>query len=454
MKRTQAPDAMILKEVAESPAAMLGSGASCSTLHYCSPAHGGWGVVRAGLLLPESYLLFACPAACGRHGAIAAIEQGYKHRVGYLCLTENEIVLGGYEEEIRKGMKTIAETIKPKALILCVSCIDDLLGTDHERTLKDFEAQYGIPAGLARMNPITLDDALPPALRIQQTIYGFLKPAAKEKNGIGPVVLLGAFVPPSEDSELAGLVKRCGFPGIAHPSFCPDFEAFQSLSMSSAALVIRPEGKAAARLLEESHRIPVLEAVVAHSRERILSNYRRIAEFLCGVSGHPLPDLDSLFGEVSETLRMKGERLADEMDGADFAIDATATASPFDLALALTEYGFQVKELYVEKAAPHDKESLNRLAVLGPELKVVNPAHSRRAGGQPAESTCDIAIGFTAAYASAAEVLVPLSFDENRYGFEGAIEVIESIDRARNDAGSVSGAEGLRGKIAEYGLVI
>lgn len=46
------------------------------TLHYSSPAHGGWGVVRTVMLVPESYRLFVCPFACGRHGAIGVAYQG------------------------------------------------------------------------------------------------------------------------------------------------------------------------------------------------------------------------------------------------------------------------------------------------------------------------------------------------------------------------------------------
>lgn len=39
-----------------------------NTLHYSSPGHGDWGVVRIGMLAPESVQLFVCPSACGRHG--------------------------------------------------------------------------------------------------------------------------------------------------------------------------------------------------------------------------------------------------------------------------------------------------------------------------------------------------------------------------------------------------
>ena len=52
-----------------------------NTLHYSSHGHGDWGVVRIGMLLPESVQLFVCPSACGRHGAIGAMHQGLKDRL-------------------------------------------------------------------------------------------------------------------------------------------------------------------------------------------------------------------------------------------------------------------------------------------------------------------------------------------------------------------------------------
>ena len=53
-----------------------------NTLHYSSPGHGDWGVVRIGMLAPQSIQLFVCPSACGRHGAIGAMMHGLKEQIG------------------------------------------------------------------------------------------------------------------------------------------------------------------------------------------------------------------------------------------------------------------------------------------------------------------------------------------------------------------------------------
>ena len=54
-----------------------------NSLHYASPAHGGWGVLKIAQLIPESYFIFVSPSACGRHGALGARMEGRKNRVSY-----------------------------------------------------------------------------------------------------------------------------------------------------------------------------------------------------------------------------------------------------------------------------------------------------------------------------------------------------------------------------------
>ena len=71
---------------------------SCSckfgeTLRYVSPGHGGWGLVRIGALIPESYLLFVSPFACGRHGALGGVLNGIKDKASFLYIDEADIVL-------------------------------------------------------------------------------------------------------------------------------------------------------------------------------------------------------------------------------------------------------------------------------------------------------------------------------------------------------------------------
>lgn len=442
-------------ELADAPQRVLGTSASDATLHYCSPAHGGWGIVRTALLVPDSYVLFVCPAACGRHGAIAAIEQGYKDRVGYLCINENEIVLGGYEQEIRRGADEIMQRVhpRPQALIICVSCIDDLLGTDHEAALAEMEAAYGVPVRLARMNPITLDSKLPPSHRIQRTMYEFLAPAPDCDRG---VILLGSFRAPALDSELGRFLEACGHGPLRHPGLSENFAEFQSFSRSAAALLLRPEGTAAACDIDARLGIPSLAAPIAFSAGTVRERYRAIATFLDGLDGGGNPSqagipaaAERLLRDEAEAARAAAERARVALDGARVAVDSTATASPFDLALALVESGVNVVRVYAAKLPAHEASSFNLLARRKPDLIVANPSHARNHAGRPQRPLADVAIGLAAGYASMAPITIPLVFDERMYGFEGYRMVLNAVLAAVE-----SGSADLERQIRDYGLVI
>lgn len=444
----RAPEAELpIGDLAEDPGRVLGVGASDGTLHYCSPAHGGWGVVRTALLAPESYLLFACPPACGRHGAIAAIEQGYKHRVGYLCITENEIVLGGYEAEIRRGARAALGRLvpKPRALLLCVSCIDDLLGTDHAVALEEMEAEFGIPVRLARMNPIQLDGKLPPGQRIQRTLYEFLD-ASGEKDG--GTLILGSFVPPSPDSELSRFVSLFGRGPLRHPIGCADFDEFRSLARCSSALVLRPEGSAAGAYVSENLGMPTISAPIAFSSSLTERRYRALGSFL-GTGESLRASLDAFLEEARAQAAEGAAAAARCLAGHAVAVDSTATASPFDLALALVQAGITVSRVYAERLAAHERESFAALAESSPALLVCNPSHARRHEGRSGRPLADIAVGFAAAYATGAPITVPVAFDEGIYGFEGFRTVLTAMTTA-----VVAGPSDLEAQVRGYGLVV
>ena len=196
-----------------------------NTLHYSSPAHGGWGVVRMGHLLPESYQLFISPAACGRHGAIGACMQGRKSRVSYLYLREEDIVSGAYEDLFVQAVDELLDHLKhtgrlPKVLMVFVSCIDDLLGTDHNALLDIFESRHpDVRFTFCHMSPISLDTKVPPPVNIQNKIYSMLDVTQQKDTGVN---LIGNLVPIQKNCEVFRFCgkwawKQCGILRIIRP---------------------------------------------------------------------------------------------------------------------------------------------------------------------------------------------------------------------------------------------
>ena len=458
-------DELSIAELAANPERVLGKDASAATLHYCSPAHGGWGVVRVALLVPEAHILFVCPPACGRHGAIAAIEQGYKKRISYLCISDNEIVLGGYEAEIERGVREVMSRIKPRprALMIFMSCIDDLLGTDHTAAIRRMEEEHGIPIRLARMNPISLDNKLPPGIGVQKTMYEFLDPQVPKDRG---VIILGAYRPPAQDSELAAVLSIFGLGPIRHPEYCPDFESFRRMSQS--ALLLRPEGSAAAEGIQSGLGIPVCKSFIAFDKDTVMERYHNLFAFF-----ESLESLDSLektatektgnaerrekaaafLGIAKKKAEDREEQARAVLGGRRIAIDSTATIAPFNLALALVKAGINVHRIYANQLPEFEALSLRELARRKGDILVVNPNHARKYGPRPAEPSAlplaDMAVGFEAGYAAAAPITVPLACDEQIFGFEGYTKVLDALIQAAGQ-----GASDLRRQVKEYGLVV
>ncbi|MBS3936623.1 MAG: hypothetical protein KGZ43_10670 [Sulfuritalea sp.] len=431
---------MRIADLIANPGALLGSSATGACLHYCAPTHGGWGVVRTAMLVPELYMLFVCPSACGRHGAIAAIEHGCKDRVGYLCIEDHEIVLGNYEDEIRNALPALMAQIKPapKAFSIVVSCIDDLLGTDYDQMLEEFEDTYGIPFRLGRMNPISLDGKLPPGKRVQRDMYDLLQaPLSRDRS----IALVGTFQPIAAESEIHAMLKAAGWQALRHIANCRSFEEFQRLGAASLNLATRPEGLAAAQNLLEKYGTPFIFAPTSFSETGILRRYEDLAQ----ATGMAVD-----CAENQAQLRVLAEATRDEVGDRSIAIDGSATCAPFDLARALIEAGFNVSAIFTEKLPDFERPAFEWLAVHAPDLKVALPVSPTNSWRRPDTPTADIAIGFTAAYLTAAPHVVPISFDEGLYGYHGMSMVYQALRQSLSNTQS----ESLEDMVNAYGLVI
>lgn len=253
------------------------------SLHYSSPAHGGWGVVKTGHLVPDSCQLFVSPAACGRHGALAACLEKRKNRVSYLFLTEEDIVSGGYEERIIEGAgKLLAHLEKrnrmPCVLMIFVSCIDDLLGTDHDALTEELSAAYPhIRFIFCHMNPTSTDTKLPPGVNIQNKIYSLLDVTKERDQGVN---LIGSLSPLRQTSELFTVLKGMGVSVIRHISDYEGFDTYQEMARSCLNLVISPAGTYASRQMESKHGTPFVTALTSFRTSCIRDTYSRIADKL------------------------------------------------------------------------------------------------------------------------------------------------------------------------------
>ena len=239
------------------------------SLHYSSPAHGGWGVVRTAMLVPDSYQLFVCPFACGRHGAIGACCQGLKHRLSYLYLSEEDIVSGSYEEQLLEATGKLFSILekKPKVLMIFVSCLDDLLGTDHEPIVETLSQLYPeVKFTFCHMNPLSLDSKLPPAINVQKKMYGLLDPVDEKEPAVN---LIGNLVDIHPDSDLFTVLREMGWKKVNHISHFEQYDEYQQMAKGSYNLALTPVGKVPCQEMERDLGIPYMMNLVRSEERRV-----------------------------------------------------------------------------------------------------------------------------------------------------------------------------------------
>lgn len=389
-------------------------------LHYTAPSFGGWGIVRVGMLVPESVMLFIAPPACGRHGAIAGIQLGFKHRLFYLYIEEVDLVLGRHMDLVSEAVEDIMLSCakKPGAFLLCITCVDHLLGSDYEPIVKQIETRYGIPARLCHMNPIVTEGKTPPQLNIQKSVYSFIPKAQKKDKGIN---IFGSYVPIHETSELYQVLENAGFREIRHIGNCNSINDLEKMGESAFNLLIRPEGMLAAKYMEENLNIPYCYVPVSYSLYSIDKNYKTI-EKLLGVS---LDTEAYKKGAISEI-----EALLNQLGTLSLAVSSGANAMPFELSRALTEFGFIVKYIFCDEIASSDLEHLNWLWEHSPDTKVLTNIYPGMTAFAQELNTVDMAIGFTAGYYCRCTKTVPLTLDIQPFGYNGILYLLESMKKA------------------------
>ena len=185
---------------------------SPATLDFNSPGAKGFGVKRAGLAVPGSVMLLVAPGCCGRNTALLN-ELGYSERFFYLLLDDTDIVTGRHLTKIPAACEEICEELgdKPSAIMICITCVDALLGTDMERVCRKCEEKTGVPAVPAYMYALTREKRLPPMAAVRKSVYSLLRPQARKSN---ECALMGYFAPMEDGCEIYELLRNAGIKKI------------------------------------------------------------------------------------------------------------------------------------------------------------------------------------------------------------------------------------------------
>lgn len=382
---------------------------SPATLSYNSPGAQGFGVKRAGLVIPESVMLLIAPACCGRNTTILADEGGYSHRMFFLQMDESDIVTGRHLSEIPEAIEEILEVCetKPKVVVLCITCVDALLGTDLERVCrKAEEALHGeVRVVPTYMYALTREGKNPPMVAVRESIYSLLE---KEERKMNQVNLLGFFTHLADDCELYDLLGQIGLDRVLEVGRCETLEEYRELGASNFNLILNPESRKAAFALEERLGMPYAELTRLYQIDRIRRQYELFAAAL-GTEFR----LEGYHREAEQAV----QELQEVCKGKSFVVGQVVNGNPLEMALALLKMGFEVKSVFAA-ITEEDYPYIREIGEYNPELRIystLSPTMMNYDGDQDV----DISIGTDAAFYYPKSVNVKWNDEIQPFGYRG-----------------------------------
>ena len=392
---------------------------SPATLAFNSPGAEGFGVKRAGLAVPGSIMLIVAPGCCGRNTSMISSMKEYNNRFFYLCMDETDIVTGRHLKKIPKAVASICESLekKPSVVMICITCVDALLGTDMERVCRKAEEKAGLPVRPCYMYALTREGRKPPMVHVRQSLYSLLEPGHKKGNVVN---LLGYFSPLVDDCELYTLLQEAGVKTIHEISRCEDFEEYKKMSEANFNLVLHPEARFAAEDFHDRLKIPFIELRRLYQVDKIGSQYQAFGAAL-GIEFHA----EEQKKQAQEAIESFRKVCPDPV----FAVGECANADPFELSLALVKYGFKVAEIY-GTITGENFIYIRQLKKLSPQTKIFSNMEPTMLYYDPAESGVTLTIGKDACYYHLNTKGIHWNEEKQPFGYAGVRRLFEALELA------------------------
>lgn len=392
---------------------------SPATLAFNSPGAEGFGVKRAGLAVPGSIMLIVAPGCCGRNTSMISSMKEYNNRFFYLCMDETDIVTGRHLKKIPKAVASICESLekKPSVVMICITCVDALLGTDMERVCRKAEEKAGLPVRPCYMYALTREERKPPMVHVRQSLYSLLEPGHKKGNVVN---LLGYFSPLVDDCELYTLLQEAGVKTIHEISRCEDFEEYKKMSEANFNLVLHPEARFAAEDFHDRLKIPFIELRRLYQVDKIGSQYQAFGAAL-GIEFHA----EEQKKQAQEAIESFRKVCPDPV----FAVGECANADPFELSLALVKYGFKVAEIY-GTITGENFIYIRQLKKLSPQTKIFSNMEPTMLYYDPTESGVTLTIGKDACYYHPNTKGIHWNEERQPFGYAGVRRLFEALELA------------------------
>lgn len=426
---------------------------SPATLAFNSPGAEGYGVKRAGLAVPGSVMLIVSPGCCGRNTSAISRMPGYEDRFFYLTMDETDLVTGRHLKKIPKAVAELCRGLegqgkRPRAVMICITCVDALLGTDMERICRRAEEKVpGVRVQPCYMYALTREGRKPPIVHVRQSIYELLEPRKKKSTSVN---LLGFFAPlegngiedfanagavsatahtgssaasAQSGSELMPILRQAGVRRIRQIGACPDYDAFQEMAEANFNIVLNPEARPAAYDLQERLGIPFIEMSRFYQIDRIEAQYAALGRVLQTQFD------DAVYKQEAEEAI---EAFRKSFPDAVFSVGEAMNGNPFELACALVREGFRVREIF----GTVNKDSyvwLGILDKLSPQTRIhsnLHPSMLHYDAQEAAASGVTISIGRDAGWYHPEAANVKWITDIQPFGYRAVTGLFKALKEA------------------------
>lgn len=392
---------------------------SPAALAFNSPGAQGFGVKRAGLAIPGSVMLLVGPGCCGRNTTILSEMGGYSDRFFFYIMDETDIVTGRHLRNIPQAVEEIVASLPaaPSVVMICMTCADALLGTDMERVCRKAEAKVGLPVVPCYMYALTREGRKPPMVDVRRAVYSLLKKQKRQKRTVN---LLGYFAPLQADCELYDVLRQLGITTINELSRCQTFEEYQGMAKANFNVILNPEARLAAQHMEKNLGIPSIELTRLYQVGQIHRQYQALGQVL-----QTTVDDSRWYEAAKETVAY----MKKQYSGTTMAIGEMQNGNAFEMALALTRYGFCVREIYAN-VTEADFVYLRHLQELSPDTRVYSNLSPSMLYYDGSEHPVDVTIGKDAAYYHDDSAHVFWDEEIQPFGYAGVQALLQKLDAA------------------------
>ncbi len=420
---TAAELAALDKENKDLPAELVSSShliySSPATLAFNSPGANGYGVKRAGLAVPGSVMLLVSPGCCGRNVTSLGPTGEYADRFFYLLLDDTDIVTGRHLTKIPEAVEEVCDScdVPPSAVMICITCVDALLGTDMDRVCRQCAERTGIPAVPCYMYALTREKRLHPMAAVRQAVYSLLKPLPRRGDAVN---ILGFFAPLNDGSEIYRLLRDAGVRTVREIGRCQTYGDYQAMAQANFNLVLNPEARHAAQEMEKNLGIPSIELMRLYQLDKIQNQYRLLGQAI-GAGFDDQADYDRAQAAIDAFKERHGAR--------HFAVGEILNADSFELSLALLRSGFNVDAIY-GTVGELNRIFIRRIAELSPHTRIYSNLSPTMLWYDGSESAVDTVLGADAIYYHPGCPGVEWNDEVQPFGYDGVSRLFEELDAA------------------------